>query len=435
MTNENKVTTIFSPFTSKKKLLRIAALLCLAFLVFSSTSVMSTRACVPPVAQFSYSPSEPLVNQTVTFNASASYDPDGNITKYAWDFGDGTTGCGMIVNHTYTASGAYIVTLTVKDDRCLENKRSVIVSVSKPTLTVQTYVGPMHFAGEMAEFYVLVSQSGKPVNATLSVMLYYGGVLYNNLSASIEYVKQGFYRIPYEIPLEASAGAYVLTAEVNCFGVQEIALEGFLVSPTLTGWNAWLVNIQDGIVTIKTDVSTIKTSLEAINATLVSIEGGVATIVTNIGEIKADIHAINATITRIEGDVAVINSNVGGLKVNLDQINATISSFEGRIVNIETDLGIIKTSIDNINVTVKSINGTTVTLSTDLGDLEGTIESIRGDIAFIKTKLGDIEANLPSTQATALGVSLGTIFAAIAAVASVIVAALLLIKRKKPTIF
>jgi PKD repeat protein len=55
------------------------------------------------------------VETTVTFNASASYDPDGTVVSYEWDFGDGTRGTGVIANHTYTNPGTYTVTLTVKD--------------------------------------------------------------------------------------------------------------------------------------------------------------------------------------------------------------------------------------------------------------------------------------------------------------------------------
>jgi len=39
----------------------------------------------------------------VYFNASGSYDPDGNITYYRWDFGDGDYGTGMIKEHVYTS--------------------------------------------------------------------------------------------------------------------------------------------------------------------------------------------------------------------------------------------------------------------------------------------------------------------------------------------
>lgn len=52
---------------------------------------------------------------TYTFNAAGSYDPDGNIVSYAWDFGDGAVGSGSVVSHVF-ASGTFTVTLTVTDN-------------------------------------------------------------------------------------------------------------------------------------------------------------------------------------------------------------------------------------------------------------------------------------------------------------------------------
>ena len=53
----------------------------------------------------------------VDLDASASADPDGTITSYAWDFGDGMTGTGSTTSHHYAATGGYDVSLTVTDDR------------------------------------------------------------------------------------------------------------------------------------------------------------------------------------------------------------------------------------------------------------------------------------------------------------------------------
>src|SRR5688572_6763035 len=51
----------------------------------------------------------------ITFDATASTDPDNNIATFAWDFGDGSTGSGPTVQHTYANGGTYTVTLTVTD--------------------------------------------------------------------------------------------------------------------------------------------------------------------------------------------------------------------------------------------------------------------------------------------------------------------------------
>jgi TolB protein len=57
-----------------------------------------------------------VVAQNVSFNASGSFDPDGTITSYAWTFGDGVTGSGVMPMHTYAATGTYSVTMTVTDN-------------------------------------------------------------------------------------------------------------------------------------------------------------------------------------------------------------------------------------------------------------------------------------------------------------------------------
>ena len=57
-----------------------------------------------------------VVNQPVRFDASRSYDKDGTITSYVWDFGDGESGYGLTPTHTYIQSGTYKVKLFVMDD-------------------------------------------------------------------------------------------------------------------------------------------------------------------------------------------------------------------------------------------------------------------------------------------------------------------------------
>jgi PKD repeat protein len=56
------------------------------------------------------------IHEVVYFNANQSYDLDGEITEYFWDFGDGTNQTGINVSHVYTEKKTYEVTLTVTDD-------------------------------------------------------------------------------------------------------------------------------------------------------------------------------------------------------------------------------------------------------------------------------------------------------------------------------
>jgi PKD repeat protein len=73
----------------------------------------------PPVARFTYSPTSPLAGERVLFDASASYDPDGYITRYEWDFNNDSRidARGVRVTYTFHVAGLYPVTLTVTDNK------------------------------------------------------------------------------------------------------------------------------------------------------------------------------------------------------------------------------------------------------------------------------------------------------------------------------
>ena len=58
-----------------------------------------------------------MTGANVSFDSSASSDPDGTIASYAWDFGDGGSSTAANPSYTYTSSGTFHVTLTVTDNR------------------------------------------------------------------------------------------------------------------------------------------------------------------------------------------------------------------------------------------------------------------------------------------------------------------------------
>ena len=79
----------------------------------NATKTVRNRA---PLASFAEPAETVFSGETIRFDASASYDPDGTIVSYSWDFGDGTIGTGVIVDHVYADNGIYTVTLTVTDN-------------------------------------------------------------------------------------------------------------------------------------------------------------------------------------------------------------------------------------------------------------------------------------------------------------------------------
>jgi PKD repeat protein len=85
----------------------------------------------PPTASFMYSPSDPEVNETITFDASSSTPNGGTIVSYTWNFGDGnvTTTPSSIIKHVYKNIGTYNVTLTVIDSEGLTDSTWKICAV------------------------------------------------------------------------------------------------------------------------------------------------------------------------------------------------------------------------------------------------------------------------------------------------------------------
>ncbi|MBN2066631.1 MAG: right-handed parallel beta-helix repeat-containing protein [Candidatus Thermoplasmatota archaeon] len=82
-------------------------------------------------------PYEGFITKEIAFNGTASFDLDGTITSYAWNFGDGTTGTGVTPTHIYSANGTYTVTLTVTDDDKRTDINTTIVVV-KPFTSIET---------------------------------------------------------------------------------------------------------------------------------------------------------------------------------------------------------------------------------------------------------------------------------------------------------
>jgi len=70
----------------------------------------------PPVSQIN-GPYQGELNLAVSFNSAGSFDPDGSINSYTWDFGDGNTSNQANPTHSYTSESTFNVSLTVTDNK------------------------------------------------------------------------------------------------------------------------------------------------------------------------------------------------------------------------------------------------------------------------------------------------------------------------------
>ncbi len=82
----------------------------------SDTAVITIEDLENPVAVINVPGTEAFLGFGLTFDGSDSYDTDGTIVSYEWNFGDGTTDSGSVLDHTFTDEGVYTVTLTVTDN-------------------------------------------------------------------------------------------------------------------------------------------------------------------------------------------------------------------------------------------------------------------------------------------------------------------------------
>jgi PKD repeat protein len=85
-------------------------------------------ANVPPVADAN-GPYTGTVGLAVSFDGSGSFDSDGTIVAYDWDFGDGSSGTGVSPSHTYASDATFAVTLTVTDDAGDSDSTSTTASI------------------------------------------------------------------------------------------------------------------------------------------------------------------------------------------------------------------------------------------------------------------------------------------------------------------
>ena len=115
-----------------------------------------------PQASFSWTPSQPGTEDTVTFDASSSEDEDGDIVEYRWFFGEGNTGYGRTTQHSYGTTGEYDVQLVVEDSEGNTDSITRTVPVVEDPGDCSLTLGNLRFEDSVIE-------SGETTTGSISV--------------------------------------------------------------------------------------------------------------------------------------------------------------------------------------------------------------------------------------------------------------------------
>jgi len=178
----------------------------------------------------------------IIFDASSSYDPDGQIVEYLWDFGDGTKGTGAVTSHIYTSSGEFTIVLTVVDDRGSRNATSIKVNVGGGSSTIQIQVKleglDLPPAGLKAVSMIDESPVGQDGIATLTLANVLTQLAFvQNQQGNIVLLSYLIY--PYEqfVPVPATLERFVVPKEGSLvpFSPETTALCLVMLSPVLLG--------------------------------------------------------------------------------------------------------------------------------------------------------------------------------------------------------
>lgn len=141
----------------------------------SGSWTAATVTNTPPVALTTgTTPTSGTAPLTVSFVGSSSYDPDGAIASYLWNFGDGTSSTLSNLSHTYSAAGTYNASLTVTDNSGAKSVGTVTIVVSAVPVTstktvnvssmVISWVKSSSTTGYVSCAIKVVDQSGKAVS-------------------------------------------------------------------------------------------------------------------------------------------------------------------------------------------------------------------------------------------------------------------------------
>ncbi|WP_226294166.1 glycoside hydrolase family 48 protein [Aquimarina algicola] len=164
-----------------------------------------------PTASFTASPETGIAPLEVSFNASASSDPNGDALTYSWDFNNGQTSTAVSPKITFTQVGTYEVTLTVSDGSNTSSPATKTITVTDGS-PIASFTASA--TSGVAPFQVTFDAAGSsdPAGGNLTYSWDLGnGDTANTATASTTYTQVGVFTVT--LTVENAAGQTNTTTE------------------------------------------------------------------------------------------------------------------------------------------------------------------------------------------------------------------------------
>ena len=157
-----------------------------------------------PFASFSFSPTSAAVLDPVTFDASGSSLDGaacGSACSYSWDFGDGSSGSGLVLQHTFTSSGVFNVTLTTTSlAHGTSNSTTRPIVIAPPALPVADFTtGPCAVVAPTCFRFTDASTVGAGATITGFLINFGDNTNATTMPAERTYAVSGTYTVRYTV--------------------------------------------------------------------------------------------------------------------------------------------------------------------------------------------------------------------------------------------
>jgi C1A family cysteine protease len=157
--------------------------------IFIHTDYSYDDGNIPPAAIISTDILEGLAPLAINFDGISSFDSDGSIISFKWEFGDGTSGIGNQTSHVYTTGGTYTAKLTVTDNLGASGTSTIVIKITSPPpepIHIADIAMSLSYSGANAsakgEVYV-VDKNGLPISNAV-VYGAWSGLVKSNVSAT-----------------------------------------------------------------------------------------------------------------------------------------------------------------------------------------------------------------------------------------------------------